>query len=65
MDKLIPLPKAAASAGVSPKTLKGWLRKAGYNMPEPQGAGRYTILIPEKMLERVVEMHTPRLVRSL
>lgn len=64
MEKHLPLPKAAAMAGVGCATLKRWLREAGYNMPPRQSAGRYTILVPERMWQRVVEMRSPRLARS-
>ena len=59
MEKYIPLPKAAAQLGVIPKTLKRWLREAGYNLP-----GKSKTLIPEKMLQRVIEERVPRPTRD-
>lgn len=59
MEKVLPLRKAAEQACVGTKTLKRWLIEAGYNLP-----GTRKTLIPEKMLERVIEEHLPRLARG-
>ena len=64
MEMVLLLAKAAEHAGVTPKTLKRWLRYAGYKLPPRPAGGRYTTLIPEKMLERVIEEHMPRLARA-
>ena len=59
MEKFLPMVKAAEYAGVCTKTLKRWLREAGYNLP-----GTRKTLIPEKMLQRVIEERMPRLARG-
>jgi len=64
MENHLQLPVAAKKAGVSARTLKFWLRQAGYNMPRRESYGRYTILVSEKVLERLIEEHTPQVART-
>lgn len=64
MGRTSPLSVVAARHGVSRKTLKRWIAEAGYNLPPRQGKGRYTILIPEYMEERIVEKRVVRIPRG-
>lgn len=57
-----PVKEVAERHGVSTQTIKNWIRKAGYNLPR-LGKGRYTLLIPEWMEERIVEKRVPRIPR--
>ena len=62
-SKAIPLKDAAARCGVGRKTMKRWIRKLGYTMPR-LGRGRYVLLVPEWMVERLVEKHSPQIPRN-
>ena len=58
-----PLLEVAERLGVSTRTIKKWIREAGYNLPERQGKGRYTILVPDWMERNIVEKRLPRVPR--
>ena len=62
-ERMTPLKDVADRLGVSRRTIKTWIRREGYNMPARQGKGRYTILIPDWMEQRIVEKRTPRIPR--
>jgi len=64
MERYVQLKRAAEMCGVQPRTLRGWLVAKGFEMPAAPQRGRRVILIPERMLERVMEERTPRLVRA-
>ena len=60
--KNLPLKQAAERCGVCTKTMKRWIRKLGYNLPS-LGKGPHVILIPEWMVEKLSEQHSPRILR--
>lgn len=49
--------------GVSTQTVKIWLREEGFNRPKPLGKGRYTILVPLFLIERIAEKHSVRMAK--
>jgi hypothetical protein len=62
-ERSSPLAEAAERCGVSRRTLKDWIRKAGYNLPPRQSKGRYTILIPDWMVQKLIDDRSPRIAR--
>jgi len=64
MEKFVQLKRAAEMCGVQTRTLRGWIVAEGFQMPEMPAVGRRTILIPEKLLARVIEKRSPRLARA-
>jgi predicted site-specific integrase-resolvase len=62
-ERMTPLREAAERCGVSRRTLKTWIRQEGYNLPERQGKGRYTILVPDSLIEKVIDKRSPRIAR--
>jgi len=61
--KNIPIAQAAAQCGVCTRTMKCWIRELGYNLPPRLGKGRYVILVPEWMVEKLIKQHSPRIPR--
>jgi transposase-like protein len=62
-ERMSPIAQAAERCGVHPQTMKQWIRKLGYNLPPRQGKGRYTILVPDWMIEKVIAERSPRIPR--
>jgi uncharacterized protein YjcR len=60
--RMSPLTDVADRLGVSRRTIKTWIRQEGCNL-ERQGKGRYTILVPDWMEQRITEKRTPRIPR--
>ena len=60
---MTPLAEAAQRLGVSRRTLKVWIMKEGYSLPPRQGKGRYTILVHEWMIDRLIDQRSPRVTR--
>jgi hypothetical protein len=58
--KDVPIKEAAARCCVHPATLKRWIRGLGYNMPR-LGRGRYTLLVPEWMVQKMIAQRSPRI----
>jgi transposase len=61
--RMSPLKDVADRLGVSKRTVKSWIRELGYNLP-CLGKGRYTVLIPDWMDQRIAEKRTPRIPRT-
>ena len=62
-ERMIPMREAAERCGVHPRTVKRWIRQLGYNLPR-LGKGRYTLLVRESMVEKLIEQHSPRIPRE-
>lgn len=58
-----PLYVVAERNGVTPKTMKRWLRAAGYKLPKRITNGRYHIQVPDWMERQVIESRSPQLAR--
>jgi len=56
------LSKVVEQTGVNRRTFKRWMNRCGYARPR-SAAGRSVLLIPEWMLEKFIEEHSPRIPR--
>ncbi len=48
---------------VKPERVKVWIRQEGFNLPRRMGRGRYTILIPIFLVERIAAKHSVRMAK--
>lgn len=62
-ERCSPLGEVAQRCGVSRRTIKVWIREMGYNLPPRQSKGRYTILIADWMVERLIEKRSPQIAK--
>lgn len=63
-ERTSPLKAVADRHGVTPATMKRWIRQAGFCLPKRLGKGRYTIQVPASVEERVIEKRVPRVPRQ-
>ena len=62
-ERTTPLAEAAERCGVSRRTLKVWIREAGFNLPPRKSKGRYTILVYDWMIEKLQAERSPQIAR--